>query len=108
MTGIAHVSFRGGGMFLPARSPYDRQTLIEHITDRVRAKGDVQVLLHGQRWMVHLHRGQPPAYCTCCGTAVHCACHSTGNCETVYCVNCAFGADTASMPVHQERQRQAG
>jgi hypothetical protein len=33
--GIAHVSFPGGSMVLPARTPYDRQMLLEHIVDRV-------------------------------------------------------------------------
>lgn len=47
--GIVHISFAGGGLFLPARSPYDRQMLVEHVTDRVRCKGHLQVLTDDER-----------------------------------------------------------
>jgi hypothetical protein len=50
--GVAHVSFVGGGTFFPARSPDNRQALVEYVADRVRAAGRVQVLVDGQRWMV--------------------------------------------------------
>ena len=36
--GIAHVSFAGGGFFVPARSSYDRQLLADHALARVRVK----------------------------------------------------------------------
>lgn len=39
--GIAHVSFAGGGILVPARDPDDRQTLVEHVADHIRAKGQV-------------------------------------------------------------------
>ncbi len=106
-TGIAHVSFRGGGIFLPARSPYDRQTLIEYVTDLVGAKRDVQVLLQDRRWIVHPHRGQPPAYCAGCGTSTHCTCQPAADLEATYCVNCAFGSDTVPIALDHSQFRQA-
>ncbi len=44
--GIAYVSFPGGGMFVPARSPYDRQMLVECVADRTLGTYKVQVLMH--------------------------------------------------------------
>ena len=107
-SGIAHMSFRGGGIFLPARSPYDRQILIEYVTDRVRAAAEVQVLLDGQRWLVQLHRGRPAACCTCCGSAARPTCYASANGQAAYCVNCAFGTDAAPVPKQGEQQGQMG
>src|ERR1043166_6991505 len=104
-TGIAHVSFPGGGIFLPARSPYDRQILIELVTDRVHCTGEVQVLLDGERWRVQLRRGGCPR-CAYCGTAVHPTCNSMTHGERGYCVNCAFGDGAALVPVAHEPGRQ--
>jgi hypothetical protein len=73
--GIAHVSFPGGGMFVPARNPYDRQLLAEHVLSRARAKGQVQVLLDDQRWMVYHSPGRRNICCSRCGVAVDSACY---------------------------------
>ena len=89
--GIAHVSFQGGGLFLPARTPYDRQTLVEHVKDRVRCKGEVQVLMRNHRWLVRMSEGPGRSICSACGIASEssCCCSSAG--PDVYCVTCAFG-----------------
>jgi len=84
--GIAHVSFPGGGVFLPTRSPYDRQTLTELVTDRARTKGRVQVLVDDQRWTVYCD-ARP---CVRCGVAAGVACYSPRNRQTGYCVHCAL------------------
>lgn len=100
--GVAHVSFPRGGVFLPARDPYDRQTLIEHVTQRVRAKGRVQVLVDNHRWMVHVptHRAAP---CAACGQLLVAACHSSVSNGAAYCVYCALGGSTrAEQSDHQE------
>src|SRR5260221_13846943 len=95
---IAQMSFRGGGTFLPARSPYDRQILIEYVTERVRVTGEVQVLLDGRRWHVLGQRGRPVARCSGCGSSAHPACYAPTDSQTGYCVHCALGADTAPAP----------
>ena len=104
--GIAHVSFSGGGMFLPARNPYDRQLLTEHVLSRVRANGQVQVLIDNQRWMVHPHRGASRARCSRCGCATGSACYLASGTGTPYCVTCAFGdlpEQSRSEPVLERR-----
>jgi hypothetical protein len=105
--GIAHLSFRGGGFFLPARSPYDRQLLVEYVSARVRADGEVQVLLGNQRWMVHAHRGTLAAPCSICGQAVDSACYSSSAGDAPHCVKCAFGYRTRRARLYGEPLRRA-
>jgi len=88
--GIAHLSFRGGGMFLPVRNPYDRQTLIDHVRNRVHIDGRAQVLVDDQRWMVFLKHDAAPVCCSCrtpCGDS---ACYSTAHRGRVFCLKCAL------------------
>jgi hydroxyethylthiazole kinase-like sugar kinase family protein len=90
--GIAHVSFGGGGIVLPARSPYERQLLAEHVQSRVRANGEVQVVIDDQRWMVRRRPRSGLAECSQCGCAVNSACYLGAGTGTPYCLACAFGA----------------
>lgn len=106
--GIAHVSFAGGGVFVPARSPYDRQILVEHVADRVRAQGHVQVLVDDQRWLVRLSRGPSVDCCCSCGYSLDAACYSTAGGAAVYCVECAFGVCAESVSPYHEPQRRLG
>ncbi len=94
--GMAHVSYAGGGIFLPVRSPYDRQMLVEHVGECVRAKGQVQVLLGHQRWLVHRNRGA--TFCAGCGCPAACACTAGPDTSVVYCVKCALGSESAERP----------
>ena len=88
--GIAHVSFVGGGLFIPARSPYDREVLVEHILDRVRMKGNVQVLVDNRRWLVNLLEARCATGCSSCGSNMTSVCSDTAVDGVVYCVPCAF------------------
>jgi hypothetical protein len=78
-------------MFLPARTPYERQTLVEHVKDRVRLKGQVQVLMHDHRWMVRMADAAETAPCAACGIASDSTCCSTAGSGQVFCVTCALG-----------------
>ena len=102
--GIAHVSFPGGSMLLPARNAYDRQVLLEHIVDRAHAKERVQVLMDDLRWMVHLRRGPATAHCAACGCVLSSACYSTDEHGAAHCLGCAFGDHLAPVPPKQEPQ----
>jgi hypothetical protein len=105
--GIAHVSFRGGGFFLPARDPYDRQTLIEHVTHRLRSKGHVQVLLDNHRWIVHRSSTSVPTTCVACGQAADAACYSSTLTSPPHCLDCALSGRTRVEQSHVE-WRQVG
>ena len=90
--GIAHVSFSGGGLFLPARNPADRRVLVEDISARVRINGLVQVLVDGERWMVHA-LGEHPVSCGSCGRTPDSACYSAADERAAYCATCVFARD---------------
>jgi hypothetical protein len=107
-TGIAHMFFRGGGTLLPARSPYDRQILIEYVTDRVRTAGEVEVRLEGRHWIVRMHDRDHGSLCGGCGAAVHATCHAPADGPMAYCVTCAFGADEAPVTGRGEPWEQTG
>jgi hypothetical protein len=105
--GMAHISFTGGSMFLPVRNPYDRQLLLEHVGERVRAKGQVQVLMGDRLWMVHRNRGPGAAHCARCGLAA-----PTGYCRgcdgACYCVACALENDGELVRPLYAPERRAG
>ena len=101
--GIAHVSFAGGGFFVPARSPYDRQLLADRVLDRVRVKGKVQVLVDAQRWLVQLLRDSNMAGCRRCGSAMDSVCCRSANRAARYCVACAFTTDSSFPAIRSGR-----
>jgi hypothetical protein len=108
LNGIAHVSFLGGGIFLPARTPYDRQILLEHVADRVHVKGRVQVLMHDRRWLVQLNHGPSAMHCTSCNAPMDSVC-VVDNGDLPYCLRCVF--ETCVEPVRslpELRLRTAG
>ena len=93
--GVAHVSFRGGGAFLPARQAQDQRTLIQHIADHVRADGLVQVLIDDQRWLVRALHESCRADCSKCGVTLDAACYPADKQQNAYCVTCVFAPDRA-------------
>ena len=105
--GIAHISFPGGGTFLPARSPYDREMLIEHVAHRVRAKGRVQVLLNEQRWLVDVGTGGASGDgCSACGRTLDMT-WCVADVGVPYCAKCAFASGFDSAPPGYRRLLQA-
>jgi hypothetical protein len=107
--GIAHVSFPGGSVFLPARTPYDRETLVDYIHHHVRANGRVQVLVADQRWLAYFGRpDSAPADCTVCRRALAVACYAASSANsTAICPHCAFAGATEPAVVDDDTQRQA-
>ena len=96
--GIAHLSFPGGGSFLPARNPYDRQLLTEHVLHRVRASGQAQVLVNDQRWMVYVNLNGEALRCSVCGSRSDVACYSPSTDDVSFCATCAF-SDRVRAPL---------
>jgi len=88
--GIAHVSFAGGGVFLPARNPSDRESLIADVALHARANGLVQVLVDDQRWIVRTLPEPCASGCSKCGHALEPACYSLTDARAAYCVACVF------------------
>lgn len=87
--GVVHVSFVGGGVFLPARSEADRARVRAAVLDQMRVTDRVQVLAGGQRWVVRRVEAMQPVECHSCGTVTDSACFGDG---IVFCVACALTA----------------
>jgi hypothetical protein len=93
MRGVAHISFAGGGVFLPARDPYDLELLAEHVADRVRSVGKVHVAFADLSWSVC--RSDVGTSCASCGHTLDSACYSSSDERAAYCVRCAFSDPAA-------------
>jgi hypothetical protein len=88
MAAVAHVSFAGGGVFLPDHGPGDRRTLIDYVGRLANSKPKVQILLENQRWLA-----QPCNHvcCACCGYACDVSCREASNETDAFCLTCALG-----------------
>ena len=97
-SGTAQVSFTGGSAFVPARSPYDRQLLVENVRDCLRLRARVQVLVSNECWLVcRAHGG---GHCTACGGGTRENCYRAGVAEAL-CVLCAFGGRSRRRTHHR-------
>lgn len=99
--GVAHVSFAGGGMFLPVHGPYDLQLLVEHVTESTRSRGLVQLLIGAAHWMVRLQSAGPAVRCSGCERwvgAVACTPAQGGDARCLVCAtSAAVPAATAPL-----------
>ncbi len=80
MKGIARLSFHDGGLFLPAKTPYDREVLFEYADQYARRHGRVRLEVDRQEFVVRA-RGEQAETCVKCG-------------QTLESVTYAFGART--------------
>ncbi|MBP1685828.1 MAG: hypothetical protein H6Q33_1971 [Deltaproteobacteria bacterium] len=88
MADVVHVSYAGGGIFLPDEGPADRQYLVDYVAHLLHAKPKVQILRREQRWMAERCK----TYCCCasCGRAYKAVCRETANDADPYCLRCAL------------------
>jgi len=94
--GVAHISFVGGGLFLPARTPYDRELMIDYVADRVRSKGTIQVIVDERRWTVQRCAPVRGQECPSCGNHLKATCALAERHDGIACMQCAFGAATVA------------
>jgi len=59
MNDIAHLSFRGGGMVLPANTPYERELLVECVEATTKRYGRLRLEVDGQHWTIRRSNGIP-------------------------------------------------
>ncbi len=91
MNSVAHLSFAGGGLLLPARDPYERELLVEHVLARARQNGTVRVAFHGRAWSVQLTPDTFTDSCARCGRVLQATWYATGLGGNPHCIQCAFG-----------------
>lgn len=108
MTDIVHVSFSGGGIFLPNEGPADRQYLVDYVAHLLHAKPKVQILRCEQRWMAE----RCGHYCCCasCGRATKAVCRETHHDGESFCLRCALEAEarpSAKVAATRRRHRLA-
>jgi len=94
MADVVHVSFAGGGIFLPNEGPADRQYLVDYVGHLLSSKQTVQILRCEQRWLAE----RCGDYCCCagCGRAAKAVCRETRNEAEPYCLRCAL--ETGARP----------
>ena len=85
MTAIATIAFRGGGVVLPYRSPYDQEVLFEHVTQCAKRYGDIRLELAGKHFTVK-PRASDAALCALCSQPAQLT-YVTG--AQVLCPTCA-------------------
>jgi hypothetical protein len=95
MAAVAHVSYLGGGIFLPDHGPGDRHTIIEYVGRLLRAKQKVQVLLDNQRWLVQLGEH---VCCARCGLTTDISCREANDDGEPCCLRCALSPARPEMP----------
>jgi hypothetical protein len=107
--GVAHISYPGGGFFLPVRTVSDREVLVRQVTDQLQASGQtqmLQVLIDEQRWLVHRGDGAPRPRCAGCGRALDRAYCCPADGTMARCMPCTFGDTAATAPHSVWRKRR--
>ena len=95
MAAVVHVSYLGGGIFLPDDGPGDRHTIMDYVERLVSSKQTVQILLDNQRWLVQ--PGQN-ACCASCDVVTKTACREASDGGELYCLRCALSPARPKMP----------
>jgi hypothetical protein len=57
MNEIAHLFYRGGGLVLPAKTPYEREVLVECIEVTTKRHGNLRIEVDGRSWTIRLSNG---------------------------------------------------
>lgn len=65
MKDVAHISFEGGGLIMPAHTPYERQMLIEHLEVSAKRHGRIRLDMNRRRWTISMNNGAGEV-CTSC------------------------------------------
>ena len=86
----AHLTFAGGGMLLPASTPYERQVLREYALNLIRSKQNVRIEVDRKTWLLECLSGERSALCRRCKQELKVAAlHRAGH-KGRYCAACAL------------------
>ncbi len=87
---IAHIVFPDGGLIVPARTPYDRQLLQEHVLASVHHRQLLRINIGPDGWAVKRAKPRHPIVCGLCDRRItHAVCHEVGS-PVPFCVACAL------------------
>jgi hypothetical protein len=94
MTETACIYFPGGKLLLPARTPYEREVIVDHVRHRLRRDGFVRLERSGRASRIVAVADAMGERCRLCGaSAGNAACRRGGR---LLCVSCAVGDDPQS------------
>ncbi len=65
MNDTAHITFKGGGLILPVRTPYERELLVEYVEASVKRHGCLLLEVNRRHWTISKSNG-PRAVCALC------------------------------------------
>lgn len=98
----AHLTFVGGEVRLPARTPYDRQQLIEHVRGCVRSRQQVRVRVDHATWLVDRAVTQPLLVCRGCARRISYAVCRRPTTVTAFCIDCALSRPHLTLKLLSE------
>src|SRR5215470_7115898 len=90
-TATARIAFAGGGLILPAHTPYDRQMLVEHVLGCTRSKQHVRIHVDHTTWLIERADQQRPVVCSGCARRIDDGVCRRRRRSAVHCVACALG-----------------
>lgn len=65
MDHIAHLSFSGGGLILPAHTPYECELLVESVEATTKRYGRVGLEVNGRHWTISMGDRVRPVCVSC-------------------------------------------
>jgi len=87
MKGVARISFQGGALFVPAKTPYDREVLFEHLDLYAKRHGTVRVELNRREWTVTKSSVGERSLCADCNRRLDALTYALGG--RALCASCA-------------------
>ena len=90
MHGIAHISFEGGGLILPAHTPYECQLLFEHVEASAKQHQHVELTAKGRQWKIGLPSARRERCAGCLGSLHRRAFRTNGRSLCVHCARRAL------------------
>ncbi len=77
MKGIARLSFRDGGLLLPAKTPYEREVLFEYADQYAKRHGRIRLEVNRHECIV-CARGEQAETCVTCGQRLESVTYALG------------------------------
>ena len=88
--GTAYIVFAGGGLILPAHTPYDRQVLRDHVLNHVRHKEVLRINVDRKTWLVDRSGERRKFVCEHCKRQLTVAALHAPHSAICLCVSCAL------------------
>ena len=85
---IARIQMDGGALLLPARTPYEREVVLDHVRHRLRICGFVHLEMNGRRCKIEPIAFTPGATCASCTRRVGTVACRIG--AQMLCIECAL------------------